>query len=402
MDFCDTSRPISVKCEQCQREFSSSTILFHLRKHHPEGPQLYTPSEVKCSRCHQTVIVSSLLIHSQLCEERNKDSLNIIIEESGDDLRHTCKYCKRKFMAERIEKHQQACELASRKRPLFNMTKQRLPNVYEFTERSHSVSRYSLKLQYPNSKWQKQHLELLKNLQLSSESDSTYENYITCPHCSRKFGPIQAEKHIEKCKDIINKPKPPPTVLRKNRFPSIKKDKELTIRTKSLGAKNRSFVIESSEPRIVLNETLDVESISAVNNQDILYTPNIHTSYRIKRFDQGHLFPLIENDAVITKLSYLDGSDTSQKMFTPKAKTTKQRTYKERELKPSRTIKTLEKPEYYPGSRDLSRHSSHTHLASNRSQSTQRLKETTAICQHCDANVPLRARYCMMCGSIRM
>lgn len=355
------------------------------------------------------MIVSSLLIHSQQCEERNgqKEILNTIFEESLDDHRVTCRYCRRRFMIERIEKHQIACETASRKRPLFNMTKQRLPNIYECTERSHSVSRYSLKLQYPNSKWQKQHLELIKKLQISCENDSSYENYLTCPYCFRKFGPIQAEKHIEKCKDIINKPKPPPSVLRQNRFPNLKKDTELAIRTKSLGSKNRSFAIDQNEQRIILNDTLEIHPTSAASsNIDISYTPITKPGFRSKIFDNGQMPPIDrEYEEVISKFSYLEGtSETSQKIYTPKADHRQKslniaQKSKVKSLKPSKTIKALEKPDFFPGTRDMSRHSSHSRLSSNRSQSTQRLNNTTIQCRFCEASVPWRARYCMMCGS---
>ena len=34
---------------------------------------------------------------------------------------------------------------------------------------------------------------------------------IECPHCTRKFNKKAAERHIEKCALIENRPKPPPT-----------------------------------------------------------------------------------------------------------------------------------------------------------------------------------------------
>lgn len=41
---------------------------------------------------------------------------------------------------------------------------------------------------------------------------STNPDYIQCPHCMRRFNQIAGERHIPKCKDTINKPKPPPNM----------------------------------------------------------------------------------------------------------------------------------------------------------------------------------------------
>ncbi|XP_019407356.1 PREDICTED: zinc finger C2HC domain-containing protein 1C isoform X2 [Crocodylus porosus] len=35
-------------------------------------------------------------------------------------------------------------------------------------------------------------------------------DYVSCPHCSRRFAPKVAERHIPKCKTIKNRPPPPP------------------------------------------------------------------------------------------------------------------------------------------------------------------------------------------------
>ena len=35
-------------------------------------------------------------------------------------------------------------------------------------------------------------------------------DYVQCPHCGRNFAPTVAERHIPKCVNIQNKPRPPP------------------------------------------------------------------------------------------------------------------------------------------------------------------------------------------------
>jgi hypothetical protein len=39
------------------------------------------------------------------------------------------------------------------------------------------------------------------------------EEYVFCPHCSRRYSSEVAERHIPKCRNIINRPKPPPNML---------------------------------------------------------------------------------------------------------------------------------------------------------------------------------------------
>ncbi len=42
---------------------------------------------------------------------------------------------------------------------------------------------------------------------------SVNPDYIQCPHCGRNYAPKVAERHIPKCVNIQNKPKPPPPGL---------------------------------------------------------------------------------------------------------------------------------------------------------------------------------------------
>ena len=39
---------------------------------------------------------------------------------------------------------------------------------------------------------------------------SENRDFIECPHCLRRFNQTAGERHIPKCKDTVNKPKPPP------------------------------------------------------------------------------------------------------------------------------------------------------------------------------------------------
>jgi len=55
-------------------------------------------------------------------------------------------------------------------------------------------------------------------LQRLSEQIPTVDDRVQCPYCPRKFAQQVAERHIPKCKNIINKPKPPPVKMTNNTY----------------------------------------------------------------------------------------------------------------------------------------------------------------------------------------
>jgi hypothetical protein len=50
----------------------------------------------------------------------------------------------------------------------------------------------------------------LPPMQQSNTPSHEEESFQSCPYCNRTFNPKAAERHIPKCKDMINRPKPPP------------------------------------------------------------------------------------------------------------------------------------------------------------------------------------------------
>lgn len=142
--------------------------------------------------------MESFLVISEDTEEINQS----LEEKVQKDDRIACLHCGRGFSKERVGKHQQICEGVSRSKNYFE--KKRPAKVSEKMIRTKA----QVRLDYPNSKWQKQHIDMIKKLRFD-ESTEEYEEYVNCPHCLRRFAPIPAEKHIPVCKDIINKPNPP-------------------------------------------------------------------------------------------------------------------------------------------------------------------------------------------------
>lgn len=60
--------------------------------------------------------------------------------------------------------------------------------------------------------------ELLKKLAAQIPQQNT-DDLVFCPYCTRKFNPATAERHIPKCKDTVNRPKP----VNKNSSPERQK-----------------------------------------------------------------------------------------------------------------------------------------------------------------------------------
>jgi DNA-directed RNA polymerase subunit RPC12/RpoP len=130
---------------------------------------------------------------------------------SGADDRVQCRKCKRKFNPDRIQKHQSVC----------------IGPINEFVEKP--VPRVQKKRKVGVPLWKKQHLDFINNVRYAKKMTLVQKaggdirkiqppvqhydpasDYKQCPYCSRKFNQEVALRHIPNCKNIINKPKPPP------------------------------------------------------------------------------------------------------------------------------------------------------------------------------------------------
>lgn len=137
-----------------------------------------------------------------------------------------CKTCGRNFAQDRIKKHQEICEKASKtKRKKFDPLKQRLKG----TEAEGYINQIksTKKISEPPKKdtWRKQHEEFINNIRaarmvkqhlaqggklsdLPPPPPSDTSDYVPCPHCGRKFNDAAAARHIPKCVTMRhNKPK---------------------------------------------------------------------------------------------------------------------------------------------------------------------------------------------------
>ena len=139
--------------------------------------------------------VLMMIPHYAECKQKQEKT-----HETLFDGRVSCIHCNRFFLPERVGKHQEICEILCKKQLFFD--RKRSP------KNSESLTRVKTNIQhkYANSKWQKQHQDMIKKLRFDDCTEE-YDDYIQCPHCLRRFASIPAEKHIPICKNIIHKPK---------------------------------------------------------------------------------------------------------------------------------------------------------------------------------------------------
>ncbi|NXM62241.1 ZC21C protein, partial [Illadopsis cleaveri] len=140
-----------------------------------------------------------------------------------------CSFCKRKFLCTRLEKHMSICgKNKDSKRKVFDSRKARARGT-ELEQYQQEKSSRSPQSKTPPRKnnWKQKHEALIRIMSQARQAQQTLakgrkvsdlpplppnENpdYVACTYCGRKFAPRVAERHIPKCKNIKNRPPPPP------------------------------------------------------------------------------------------------------------------------------------------------------------------------------------------------
>jgi predicted Zn-ribbon and HTH transcriptional regulator len=210
---------------------------------------LLPDDQYPCPQCGKPLLAEEFSGHLKNCRaHEDEGSLtdrlpSYTVMGYHDDKRLLCKNCGRKFMADRILKHQLICENLARKRPTFDMTKKIFPGLEsEVTSSIKSKKKIKFSKEYEDKLWHKQHQDFINNMRFARKlveveekgistmglkpPASLVEDLIECPICHRKFAPIPADRHIPRCRDIIHKPKPPPLYREPStKLPEIKKSK---------------------------------------------------------------------------------------------------------------------------------------------------------------------------------
>ncbi|NWW33223.1 ZC21C protein, partial [Panurus biarmicus] len=140
-----------------------------------------------------------------------------------------CSFCNRKFLCTRLEKHMSICgKNQGSKRKVFDSSKARARGT-ELEQYQQWKSSRSPQSKTPPRKnnWKQKHEALVHIMSQARQMQQSLakgtkvsdlpplppiENpdYVACTYCGRKFAPRVAERHIPKCKNIKNRPPPPP------------------------------------------------------------------------------------------------------------------------------------------------------------------------------------------------
>ncbi|CAL8286527.1 unnamed protein product [Lota lota] len=130
-------------------------------------------------------------VEDPIPEEKTEASLQLL----------SCKYCDRRFAPSRLEKHLIICErLHQSQRTVFDSSKHRLQGTdMEKLRRNSSMSVSSEVKKSTGSQKQAANRNM----------HQVGPDQVTCPHCSRRFAPRAAERHIPKCENIRSRPPPP-------------------------------------------------------------------------------------------------------------------------------------------------------------------------------------------------
>lgn len=157
--------------------------------------------------------------------------------EQADNQLLPCKHCGRMFSHEALAKHVNICQkVFQKKRKVFNPTEQRLPDVPEAADLKKAARQQARRGKIgigkedekPESKWRQkseQFREAMRAAQMVKKfqkegrdlrdlpvapSNPELDDRVPCPHCGRRFGAQQAERHIPVCAKAKARPNGPP------------------------------------------------------------------------------------------------------------------------------------------------------------------------------------------------
>ncbi|KTF88568.1 hypothetical protein cypCar_00030131 [Cyprinus carpio] len=124
-----------------------------------------------------------------------------------------CDVCHRCFARDRLETHMRVCENKRPQRKIFDMSQYRAKgtDLEEFMKTNSRSKTPELK----KNNWRQKHEAFIQTMRQGRGSVppqsglNLNSEYVSCPHCGRRFAPGPAERHIPKCQNIKSRPPPP-------------------------------------------------------------------------------------------------------------------------------------------------------------------------------------------------
>ena len=249
-----------VQCQHCGRRFLEEKLPVHQRSCTADKPaaavgshRLKQPTEglkggaaaeeeMKVSETEETAII---------VPSKGYDLSNLPEAEettAGDVPMQPCSICGRRFNADRVAKHEAVCtgtRVKAAARP-----KASAPAVAAASSAASSSSKSARKWESGHSDFQ-QAIQYAKQLTAAQKAGvplsklpppppSVNADYVSCPHCQRRFNPTAAERHIPSCANTINKPKPPPALRRPTAAAATSTPAPASAQLSSSGGKSKA------------------------------------------------------------------------------------------------------------------------------------------------------------------
>lgn len=218
------------KCPNCGRTFLEDRLPIHLRSCTSENPHKAVnrpqniPEETKSPQTSAITLQAKLPSAKPRTVEYSSHAQAPIAGEYAEIELRQCSRCGRNIAADRLAKHESVCGKSGKSRPVFQSAAKRAVDPLMMRRRPQSTEKSG-----STGKWKKEHQDFINAMRYSKKveraqkagvdirtiqpppSTSDYSDYVNCPYCGRNYAPQTAEKHIPKCANIVNKPKPPPS-----------------------------------------------------------------------------------------------------------------------------------------------------------------------------------------------
>ncbi|XP_039506879.1 zinc finger C2HC domain-containing protein 1C [Pimephales promelas] len=123
-----------------------------------------------------------------------------------------CDVCGRRFARDRLETHVRVCERKRPERKVFDTFQHRAKGTE--LERFMKTNGRSKTPEPRKNTWREKHQAFIQTMRQGRDPEpqpgcDLHPEYVSCPHCGRRFAPGPAERHVPMCQNIRSRPAPP-------------------------------------------------------------------------------------------------------------------------------------------------------------------------------------------------